>query len=169
MSPRPVPEYDEQSWLMKALREAAHELGSQLWGLDEDDLRWRPDEDAMSLKEIAAHLRDCEEYLLESLQQISYHDEPCLGRFDGDVLVLERDYRDVDLAYTVEGFESLRGRTTMLLWSLASPDWDRTGVHPYRGPVSLLQLVREQNQHDLEHLWEARQLRERLAGRTEAR
>lgn len=154
---------------MKALREAAHELGSQLWGLEEEDLRWRPNEDGMCLKEIAAHLRDCEEYLLESLQQIAYHDEPCLGRFDGDALVLERDYRETDLDDTVESFESLRGRTTMLLWSLTPGDWERTGIHPYRGPVSLLQLIREQNQHDLEHLWQARQLHETLAQRAEAR
>lgn len=169
MSPRAVPEYDEQSWLLKALREAAHELGAQLWGLDEEDLRWRPSDDGMCLKEIAAHLRDCEQYLLESLQQIAFEDDACLGRFDGDALVLDRDYRDVDLYDTVEGFESLRGRTTMLLWSFAPSDWERTGIHPYRGPVSVLQLVREQNQHDLEHLWQARHLHETLAERTEAR
>src|SRR3972149_6089676 len=84
MSPRFAEEYDEPRWLLKALREAAHELESQLWGLDEDDLRWRPSDDAWSLKEIAAHLRDCEEHFIESLEAIASRDRPRLrsGRAD---------------------------------------------------------------------------------------
>lgn len=164
MSPRFAPEFDEQRWLLKALREAAHELASQLWGLDEEDLRWRPSEDGWSLKEIAAHLRDCEEHFLRSLEAIAHQDAPRLRAFDADALVLERDYRDLKLDDVLERFEYCRHRSVNLLWSLADEDWQRTGLHPYRGPVSIAQLAREQSEHDLEHLWQARRLRQaRLA------
>ena len=157
--------HGESRWLLKALREAAHELESQLWGLDEDDLRWRPADDGWSLKEIAAHLRDCEEHFLESLELITYQEEPRISAFDGDALVLDRDYREVDLYETLERFEYLRDRTVNLLWSLSPEDWDRAGIHPYRGRVAMAPLVREQSEHDLEHLWQARRLRQALAER----
>ncbi|MGB2695944.1 MAG: DinB family protein [Dehalococcoidia bacterium] len=161
-----MPEHDESRpdgrWLLKALREAAHELESQLWGLDEDDLRRRPSDDAWCLKEVAAHLRDCEEYFLETLELIAYRDEPRLEAFDADGLVLDRDYRETDLYEALERFEYLRHRTVNLLWSLEGEGWERAGVHPYRGPVSIAQFAREQNEHDLEHLWQARRLRETL-------
>lgn len=165
MSPRFASEYDQSGWLLKALLEAAHELESQLWGLDEDDLRWRPSDDAWSLKEIAAHLRDCEEHFLRSLELIASHEAPRIPAFDADALVLEGDYREIDLYEVLEHFAYLRHRTVNLLWS-AEPDWERTGLHPYLGPVSVAQLARQQSEHDLEHLWQARRLRQALAERT---
>jgi hypothetical protein len=162
-------EHDEPRWLLKALREAAHELESQLWGLDEDDLRWRPEDDAMSLKEIAAHMRDCEEHFAESLAVIVRDDRARICAFDADALVLDRDYRQVDLYEALERFESLRGDVAGLLWSLEPKDWERTGQHTYRGAVSVLQLAREQNEHDLEHLWQARRLRQTLEERVTSR
>ena len=87
MSARLLPEYDETRWVLKALRETAHELESQLHGLREQDLRWRPSDDDWSLKEIAAHLRDCEEHFLECLELIVARARaiPC---FDADALVV---------------------------------------------------------------------------------
>ncbi|MEX1253964.1 MAG: DinB family protein [Dehalococcoidia bacterium] len=148
--------------MLKALREAAHELESQLWGLDEDDVRRRPSEDELSLKEIAGHLRDCEEHLLECLERIVDGDNPQLPAFDADMLLLEQDYGEIDLYEAMERFEYLRHRTVSLLWSLEGDDWERTGSDPYRGVVSITQLAREQNEHDLEHLWQARRVREGL-------
>lgn len=153
---------NEARWLLKALRESSHELESQIWGLDETALRWRPADDAMCLKEIAAHLRDCEGHLLETLHLIVERDEPKLKAFDGDALVLDRDYRSVDLYEVVEQYSHLRHRTVSLLWGLMAEEWERTGRHPYLGPVTIAHLVREQHEHDLEHLWQARQLRQEL-------
>lgn len=152
---------DSSRWLLKALRESSHELESQLYGLDEDELRWRPSEGAMSLKEIAAHLRDCEEHLLEMLELLATENEPRLKRFDPDALVLDHDYRESDLYDVLERFSFLRHCVVNLLWSSAG-EWERSGRHPLRGAVSIAQLVREQHEHDLEHLWEARHIKEEL-------
>ncbi len=166
MPPRLAPEYDDSRWMLKALREAARELEAQLWGLEEEELRWRPSDDDLSLKEIAAHLRDCEGHFLECLELLAHRDAPRLPAFDGDILLVEHDYREADLYEAMERFEYLRHRSVNLLWSLDEQDWQRTGMHPFRGePVSIGQLAREQTEHDLEHLWQARRLREALVER----
>jgi hypothetical protein len=168
MASRPAPEYDESRWLLKALRETAHELESQVWGLDEDELRWRPD-DGWCLKEIAAHLRDCEEHLLRCLELIAGRDDPRIPAFDADALVLDNHYTAIDVYDALQQFESLRYRSVHLLWGLEPEDWGRIGVHPYAGPVTIQQLAREQSQHDLEHLWQARGVRQALEARAPAR
>ena len=167
MLPRLVPEYDETRWLLKALRETAHELEAQLSGLREKDLRWRP-ADGWSLKEIAAHLRDCEEHFLECLGLIvaGARSIPC---FDADALVFERDYRGINVYEAYERFEYLRYRSVSILWELQAEDWNLASEHRYLGPVSLLRLAREQSQHDLEHLWAARRLHDELAAAVPAR
>ncbi|MCH7485290.1 MAG: hypothetical protein IIA90_09130, partial [Chloroflexi bacterium] len=90
MSLQLVPDHDESRWLLKALRETAHEFESQLWGLDEADLRWRLSDgadDGWCLKEIAAHLGDCEEHLLHSLELIVHQETPRIAALDADALV----------------------------------------------------------------------------------
>ena len=52
-----------------------------------------------------------------------------------------------------------------LLWSADERDWARVGLHPYRGEVTLLDLVRDLYQHDLEHLWQAKRMAEGLPAR----
>lgn len=39
-------------------------------------------------------------------------------------------------------------------------DWELCGLHPYRGCVSIYDFAREVQEHDLEHLNQARPLRE---------
>jgi hypothetical protein len=158
---------DDSRWLLKALRETAHELERQLWDLDEPDLCWRPSDDAWSLKQIAAHLRDCEEHFVETLERIAFEEQPRLRALDADALVLERDYQGIDVFDALASFEELRYRSVQLLWG--EPDWERAGVHPYLGSVSIAQLARQQHEHDLEHLWEARRLRHALEAKAPAR
>ncbi len=96
-------------------------------------------------------------------------DEPKLKAFDGDALVMDRDYQEIDLFEALDQFTYLRHRSVDVLWGPALGEWNRKGRHPYLGPLTIAQLVREQNEHDLEHLWQARNIRESLAQRTPTR
>jgi hypothetical protein len=40
--------------------------------------------------------------------------------------------------------------------------WERQGEHPYRGPISVGQIVREMNEHDLAHLWQIMKIKQAL-------
>jgi hypothetical protein len=157
----------EQRWVLKALREAGDELIGQFHGASEKELRWRPQDDEWSLKEIAGHLRDNEELALEQMRLMAGEEEPQLPARDVDGLPLERDYRSADVQELLVAFAGLRRQTYRLLWSLAPEDWDRCGRHPYRGEVTIVQIARELAEHDLGHLWQARRLRETLRGRRE--
>ncbi len=156
-------ERDPQGWVLKALREAGNSLLSEFHGLGEEELRWRPDGGGPSLKEVASHLRDAEELTLAQMGAIAEGEAGEVPAWDVDVLLLERDYREGDLAAALAEFRRLRRETTYLLWGLSPPEWERAGEHPYRGPVTLGQLARELAEHDLEHLWQVRRLKEQLA------
>lgn len=152
----------EQRWVLKALREAGEELIDQFHGLADKELRWRPQDDEWSLKEIAGHLRDNEELALEQMSLIASDEDPLLPARDVDALPLEADYRLADVKELLSAFAGLRRQTHRLLWSLAPEDWGRCGRHPYRGEVTIAQIARELAEHDLGHLWPARRLRETL-------
>ena len=157
----------EQRWVLKALREAGDELIGQFHGASEKELRWRPQDDEWSLKEIAGHLRDNEELALEQMRLMADDDEPELPARDVDALPLERDYRTADIQELLRAFAGLRRQTHRLLWGLTTEDWRRCGRHPYRGEVAIAQIARELAEHDLGHLWQARRLRETLRQRSQ--
>ena len=154
---------DPQAWTLKALREAGGSLLSELYGLDEERLCWRPAEGEWSLKEIAAHLRDAEELALAQVQAfVSGWPRSKLPAWDVDVLPEERDYQGEEIEEFLASFRSARRETTLLLWGVTESDWAREAEHPFRGPVTLGEVARELARHDLEHLWQVRQLKERL-------
>ncbi|HEX5369008.1 MAG TPA: DinB family protein [Dehalococcoidia bacterium] len=147
-------------WLIKAVREAAGELFQQFSGVNESGLRWRPADDEWCLKEIAAHMRDAEQLYQSQLDLIAHRRNPRLPHEPIDVLPFERDYRNEKLKNLLWEWEASREETVWILYQLDEDDWLRTGNHPYRGEVSIYQIARELHEHDLEHLVQARRLRE---------
>ncbi len=147
-------------WLLKAVRESAGELFGQFRGLGEAALCWSPAADEWCLKEVAAHLRDAETLYRRQLELIARQREPRLPHEAIDVLPFERDYRDESLRRLLAEYEEAREDTFWLLRLLDAEDWLRCGIHPYRGRVSISDIVREMHEHDLEHLYQARRLRE---------
>ena len=162
-------EPDPQGWVLKALREAGNSLLSELYGVDEEELRWRPAEGEWSLKEIAAHVRDAEELALAQIDSLVTGSSSRLPAWDVDVLPGERDYQGEDIAVLLASFRGARRETTSRLWGTTEAVWRQAGEHPYRGPVTLGEIARELAQHDLEHLWQVRRLKERLRESVSAR
>lgn len=155
---------EPHAWLLKALRETAGALESYVWDLDEDALRRRPGPDEWCLLELLGHLRDCERRYFERLELMAFEREPRIPAFDAESIQPDVPYVLLDPDDTLAEFESLRRRTLQLLRSLSDRDWERTGVHPYLGPVTITQVVREMSEHDLSHLWQARRIVEALTG-----
>jgi hypothetical protein len=153
---------DPQGWTLKALREAGNSLVSELYGLDERTLRRRPTDGDWSLKEIAAHMRDAEDLALKQMTAIIERRRGALPAWDVDLLPLERDYRSQPLEGFLDNFRALRRETTRLLWSITDADWSTPARHPYRGEVTLGEIAHDLAQHDLEHLWQVRRLKNDL-------
>jgi hypothetical protein len=155
-------ETSQRRWLLKAVREGTSELFNQFSGLTEESLRWRPAKDEWCLKDVAAHLRDAEALFQRQIELISRQHEPRLPYEAIEVLPWERDYSTLPLSHLLREFESAREETVWLLRALDEGDWQRCGLHPYRGRVSIYDIARELHEHDLEHLYQAQRLRSGL-------
>jgi hypothetical protein len=152
-------------WLLKAVREGAGELFSLFFGLSERALVWRPAEDEWCLKEVAAHLRDADTLYRKQIELMVRQRDPDLPYEAIDCLPAERDYRSQPLNRFLREFETSREETVWMLRLLDESDWERCGRHPYRGRTTVQDVVREVHEHDLEHLWQVRRLRDLLAER----
>jgi hypothetical protein len=152
---------DNHAFLLKALREASGELEGEFYNLSRQQLA-RHDPNEWSLAEIAGHLRDREEHCLEQVQAILSSRLPLLRAVDFQSIVEENDYRAAQIHEYLYGYADLRERLLYRLYNLSPAQWQRTGEHPYRGRLTIEQIVKEMNEHDLSHLWQVMRLKQEL-------
>ncbi|WP_322797091.1 DinB family protein [Tepidiforma sp.] len=160
----------DPSFLLKALGEAAGELARSFRGLRERDLL-RPatgDDEGWCLLAVPFHLVQVEQGVQEQLETILgwRGGTPEIRHVDFDDIPFREDYEEAELDDLLDEFHYLRRRTTYLLWDIPERDWERAGLHPYRGALTVVEIARETYHHDLEHLWQVRRMVDALgAGR----
>jgi len=158
-------EPQSHAFLIKALREAAGELLEELDAIRPRDAHRAPPGE-WSFAQIAAHVHASETIAVRNILAIVQQrrgsarltPEPLGEAPEGD------EARTIDLERAIYGYASLRQRLIHELYMLDDPDWQRAGEHPYRGPLTLLQIARELHMHDLEHLWQVRAHKQELFG-----
>lgn len=148
-----------QRFLLKALHEAANEIGSQFYHLTDEELDRRERDDTWSLRQLCCHLRDAEEDFTDQIQRILNSSRDArLRAVDVDLYVMERDYDRADIEPVLAEFERLRSRNCWTLGDLWGDDWERAGLHPYRGRITLSDIAHQMNEHDLEHIWQIKRI-----------
>ena len=152
---------NNHAFLLKALREASGELEGEFYNLRSSELVWHR-QDEWSLTQIAGHLRDREESNLLVLRAIVSSRRPMLEIVDFETVVEAHDYRPAQLNALLYEFSELRQHALYLLYNLSDRQWRRAGQHRYRGDVTIDQLVKEMNEHDLAHLWQVMRLKQEM-------
>ena len=134
-------------WLLKALREVAHEVQQLTWDID-DALLTRPPAAGDRAARGLVDPRDrrlpagSEAEDLRAVQAICARSGARLPERRAHLGPGERSYRLEDFRNLLWEFSSLREE---LLWTLQWADsaWEHKGIHPHRGEVTLNQFVHE--------------------------
>ena len=104
-------------------------------------------------------MRDCEQLYRRQLELIARETDPPLPHESTEVLPQENNYREASLRRLLGEYEEVREDTFWLLRMLDEDDWNRGGIHPYRGRITVTDIAREMHEYDLEYLYEAQRLR----------
>ena len=158
------------------------EIAAALDGRDAPALARRPDAASWSPTEIVCHLRDVEELFQTRFHTILALDEPTIlvvGASPADLApwriadrashplnqerwAEDRQYRRQDPLAALAAFGRRRDETVALLRGLSASDWERAGIHPSRGRLTLGDWVASLTGHDDNHM---AQLARALEGR----
>lgn len=128
------------------------DLAAALEGQGESVLARRPAETAWAAKEVVCHLRDTEESFLGRFQTILANDEPKFLPVEPDRWAQDRQYLRNDAVEALQAFRARREETLKLLDSLTPQQWDRGGMHPTRGRMTIKDFVAFMAWHDDNHL-----------------
>jgi len=168
MTTREEPSTQSREQCLRRTARTADELAAAIRGQDEATLAWRPGATNWSAKEIICHLRDIEELLMLRLETIAALDEPMISaagmgsralnlKSDGQPAAPERwaedrQYLRNDAAEALAVFRKRREETLAHLADLSAEEWQRGGIHPRRGRMSVDDFLMDMARHDDDHL-----------------
>lgn len=147
----PTPSSDPTPHLER-LRTTARDLVSLVSGADAVDLRREPASGEWSAATVVAHLADDELVWGVRLRMIVAEDRPVLAPWDGGAWADRFGELDDDVRDTLQRWRAVRESNLRLLDALVEGEWQRDGVHPQRGPLTVRDLVKAQAEHDRTHL-----------------
>lgn len=130
----------------------ADQLASAIAGQPEAALAQRPALKAWAAKEVICHLRDTEESFMTRFQTIAVMDEVKLLPADPDRWAEERQYLRNDAVEALHAFRRRRDESLAYLRGLSPQQWQRGGVHPTRGRMTVGDFVTLIAWHDENHL-----------------
>ena len=142
----------ERHALLQRLASAPERLAELTRGVPDATLRRKAPNGGWSMVQNACHLRDVEQLFLSRFMKMAYQEKPQLWMMENDRVAVRRAYDRADLGGVLADFERLRSDTMALLRALPHPVWQRTGIHPKRGEVSIHGLAILLAGHDGSHL-----------------
>lgn len=150
----------------------ADDLAAAIDGHNEAALVRRPELKSWAAKEVICHLRDTEELFTARLEMIAAMDEPVFAVAGQGARVLtldtpdrwaeDRQYLRNDAAHALATFRARREGLLAHLQALTPAQWQRGGIHPVRGRMTVEDFATMIAWHDDNHL---DQLRRALVGK----
>jgi uncharacterized damage-inducible protein DinB len=125
-------------------------LGLILDGLSTAEVEMRPAEGKWCVREIIAHLADCEVAWAWRLRQVLGEEHVVIQSFEQDAWAKVYDAYSFDIAWAT--FKALRAWNVAFVGALAEEDRKKGYTHPERGEETLWTLVKIMAGHDLHHL-----------------
>jgi uncharacterized damage-inducible protein DinB len=138
---------------IQRLTRTADELAAAIKGQSEAVLARRPDTKNWAAKEIVCHLRDAEEAFNSRFEQMMAMDvDPRLTGPSADRMAEERQYLRNDAAEALAAFRQRRQETVKFFGTLTAAQWDKGGIHPVRGRITVDGFLALMAWHDDNHL-----------------
>ncbi len=109
-----------------------------------------------NVREIIAHMADCELVFGFRLRQTLAEDSPTVQPFDQDRWAAR--YANVDAESALRLFEAIRHANLLLIAGASQSERERKMTHPERGTMTFWNVVETMAGHDTNHLLKLEQL-----------
>jgi uncharacterized damage-inducible protein DinB len=124
--------------------------------LPPEQLLMRTPKGKWNVREIVAHLADCELVFSFRLRQTLAEDHPTLQPFDQDRWAAR--YASYDMANALGLFAAIRNWNLLLIRGVSEEERSRPVSHPERGTMTFWAIVETIAGHDLNHLQQIERL-----------
>lgn len=142
-----------RGWAFDELHRTVKIVGHLLATTPNADLSsYRDGGDGWTVLEVVCHLRDWELIFLERARLILESDRPDLPNPDPDQAAIDGGYMEQNIQKAYESWAKNRIDFLIYLEKVPDESWERLGMHPRRGELSLHQVLFLAVWHDTLHI-----------------
>jgi len=112
----------------------------------------RDGEAGWNVLEIICHLNDYEQIYIDRLRTMLTMDTPQFTGYDADQLVTQNQYDAQQFDQVLTSWTTRRAQHILLLEGLTPEQWQRKGIHPTFGEMTIIEATLSTTLHDVNHL-----------------
>jgi hypothetical protein len=146
-----MPHEQQTSDLIDSLSAIPMRIVQATAGWSEAQLCTAPAGDDWSAAAILAHMRASDDILAYRAYMILVRDGAPLASFDERRWAEVAGYTQADFHTSLEVFSLRRAELVAMLRRAGPDDWQRSGAHEERGPITLLGIITHIVEHEEEH------------------
>ena len=154
----PYAKFIEGKQALEVISKAPASLQALVMRANSSSLTRQPAPGKWSVREILAHLADCEVVFAFRLRQTVAEDNPTIQPFDQDHWA--KDYTKMDASQALSVFSALRDWNLAFIRAVGKPAMSRKMTHPERGTMTFESVVETMGGHDINHLKQVENLLE---------
>lgn len=139
-----------------ALASVPEELSRLLVGRSREELTQPAQDGGWGIVEILPHFLDWERVVWDRVNRILTEDTPELEEHDDSLWAIEHDYSSQDPLAVLDAFREQRLTLVKLLGTIDDAAWNRGGILPKRGRITLHWLLNNLCDHDAKHLMQVK-------------
>jgi len=135
-------------------------VAAALTGAAGAEVDFHPTPEQWSVRQIVAHLADSEIGAVARFRRVLAEDNPVFETFDQNAWAEKLDYGKRKYSNSLETFRRIRSENYELIQDLPTEAWQRTGQHPKKGQMTLLDILRLYANHAEKHAMQIRRVRD---------
>lgn len=150
--------------LLEAFHKGPERIKEIISGLTEQDFKDKPISGKWSIGEIIIHLTDSEIVGACRLRQALCNHPDDMPSYSQDIWAEKMNYQNQSIGNiheSIELFSLLRSTTFQLYNNCTKKDWEKIGIHPERGAMTireLLELYADHSERHIEQIIERRKI-----------
>jgi hypothetical protein len=141
----------EQNLTILALHQETLKNLTSLFTQEEAQI-FRESAKAWTVLEVMCHLKDFELVFIERVEVMLKKITPTFALFEQNEAVVENKYSEQVLSEVVQAFSLHRERTLSLFRNLEPQQFQRMGIHPKKGRMSIADMPENLIFHDSKHI-----------------
>ena len=127
--------------LLQRYTQAGIDFSDLAWSIDEDQYNTVTDADSWPAAFVIHHMADADIHFASRYLHIIEGAKPTFQMFDEDIYPDRLDYAGRSAVSSLATFEGIHEGIEDILANLPDEAWERTGIHPERGELTLLQVL----------------------------
>jgi hypothetical protein len=143
---------DERRGQIAAIKELPVLLEGALRGLRPDQMEIPYRIGGWTIRQVVHHLADSHMNAFIRMKLLLTEEHPMLKPYDQDAWAKTADVSAVDPERSVDILRALHERWGVLLDTIPEDAWERTGLHPERGEISLARVLAIYAEHGRKHV-----------------